>query len=600
MRPGPPLPPGSEVNKKFTWREQWTMIRKFASYYPRHKKLLILDFSIVVLTPLVTSLLPLIFYRTLRIYLPERNTVLLLWALSAILFLTLLNIFFEYAKTRWGHVLGVRMETDMRNDLFAHLQKLSFSYFDKTKTGHVMSRITNDLSLIAEVAHHGPEDILTAFLTLFGGLGIMLWINPVLTLFLLLPMPVILIWTLVFQPRMRMNFRRVRKEVAEINSQVENSIQGIREVKSYANESYELRKFTTVNHQFRRARENVFSTLAAFHSGMMFFTRGATLLFIAIGVVLIYLDKANIAQLITFYMYSGQIIMPIMRLSGFFEQYQQGLAAFERFHEIMELEPEINDLPDAISALPQPLKGDISIENVSFRYQTENGMSDEILRNISLEIPHGSTIALVGESGAGKTTLASLIPRFYEVGSGSIRLDGTDIRSFSQRFLRSQVGIVQQTPFLFDTTIRENILFGRPDATEEELIEAAKRANIYDFIQTLPDGFDSNCGENGVRLSGGQRQRISIARVFLKNPPVLIFDEATSSLDNESEHLVQQSMESLCDGRTTIIIAHRLSTIREADYICCMRQGQIVEQGTHEELLAKNGYYKDLYTIHSF
>ena len=600
MRPGPPSPNENEANKRFTWREQWAMIRSFASYYPHYKKLLILDFSIVILTPLVTSLLPLIFYRALQIYLPGRNTKLLLLSLSAILFLTLLNIFFEYAKTRWGHVLGVRMETDMRNDLFTHLQKLSFSYFDKTKTGHVMSRITNDLSMIAEVAHHGPEDILTAVLTLVGGLGIMLWINPVLTLFLLLPMPVMLFWTLFFQPRMRMNFRRVRKEVAEINSQVENSIQGIREVKSYANEPHEAQKFAAVNNQFRQARENVFSTLAAFHSGMMFFTRGANLLFIAIGIILIYLEKANTAQLITFYMYSGQIIMPIMRLTGFFEQYQQGLAAFERFHEIMELEPEIKDRPGAITALSQPLNGNISIDNVTFRYQTENGLSDEILRGISLEIPGGSTVALVGESGAGKTTLASLIPRFYEVGSGAIRLDGMDIREFSQRFLRSQVGIVQQTPFLFDTSIRENILFGRPDATEEELIEAAKRANIYDFIQTLPDGFDSNCGENGVRLSGGQRQRISIARVFLKNPPILIFDEATSSLDNESEHLVQQSMESLCDGRTTVIIAHRLSTIRKADFICCMKHGQIVEQGTHEELLAKNGYYKELYTIHSF
>ena len=601
MRPGPPPMPMNEQTKKFTLREQWAMIRSFASYYPRHKKLLVLDFSIVILTPLVASVLPALFYRALQVYLPARNTRLLICSLCGILILTFLNIFFEYVKTRWGHVLGVRMETDMRNDLFAHLQKLSFSYFDRTKTGHVMSRITNDLSLISEVAHHGPEDILTAALTLFGGLGIMLWINPMLTLFLLLPMPMVLIWTMVFQPRMRANFRRVRKEVAEINSQVENSIQGIREVKSYANEPHEAQKFAVVNNQFRNARENVFSTLAAFHSGMMFFTRGANLLFIAVGIILIYLEKANVAQLITFYMYSGQIIMPIMRLTGFFEQYQQGLAAFERFHEIMELEPEISDAPNAITALPQPIKGNIKIDNVFFRYQLENGgVSDDILRGISLDIPGGATIALVGESGAGKTTLASLIPRFYEVNEGSISLDGTDIRSFAQRFLRSQVGIVQQTPFLFDTTIRENILFGRPDATEEELIEAAKRANIYDFIQTLPEGFDSNCGENGVRLSGGQRQRISIARVFLKNPPVLIFDEATSSLDNESEHLVQQSMEALCHGRTTIIIAHRLSTIKKADFICCMKQGKIVEQGTHEELLALNGYYKDLYTIHTF
>lgn len=598
MRPGRAM--GNEEPKKFTWREQWTMIRSFASYYPKHKPLLILDLTVVIIAPIVSSVTPLLVYRALQVYLPERSTKMLIASIAGIFALTLLTIFFEYVKTRWGHILGVRMETDMRRDLFAHLQKLSFSYFDKTKTGHLMSRISNDLSMIAEVAHHGPEDIISTVLMLISGLGIMLWINPTLTLFLLIPVPFMIFWAGVFQPRMHRNFRKVRKEVAEINSQVENSIQGVREVKSYANEPREIEKFRVVNNNFRTARENVFAMLAAFHSGMMFFMRGSTLIFVALGIIMIYWDKADAAQLITFYMYSGQITMPIMRLVGFVEQYQQGLAAFERFHEIIVINPEIEDKPNALTAFPGPVKGEIRIEDVSFRYQTENGPSDDILRDISLTIPGGSTVALVGESGAGKTTLASLIPRFYEVEKGSISLDGIDIRDLSQRFLRSRVGIVQQNPFLFDTTIRENILFGRPDAGEDELIEAAKRANIYDFILSLPEGFDSNCGENGVRLSGGQRQRISIARVFLKNPPVLIFDEATSSLDNESEHLVQEAMDELCSGRTTLIIAHRLSTIRNADFICCMKQGQIVEQGTHEELLARNGYYKDLYTMHSF
>lgn len=586
--------------KKFTWQEQKAMIKSFIRYYPRHKKLMWIDLFFVFISPLFSTVMPVIVYNAFQTYLPEKNVRMLAVCLGGIFCLTAFSIVSNYIRMRFGHVLGVRMEADMRTDLFAHLQKLSFSYFDKTKTGHIMSRISNDLSMIAEVAHHCPEDIISAFLLLCGGLTVMLWINPFLTLLTLLPVPFMILWSTKYLPKMRECHRSVRKEIAEINSQVENSIQGVREVKSYTNENYEVRKFNTVNNSFRKARERVFSMMAFFHSGMMFFMNGYTIIFIALGILMIYLDKANAAELITFFMYSNQIHMPIMRLVGFVEQYQQGMAAFERFHEVMMEQPDIQDKPDAITALPGPLRGGIRFDNVSFKYADMKDEEANVLKNISFTVQPGETVALVGESGAGKTTLAALIPRFYEPQQGTISIDDIPVGDFAQRLLRANVGIVQQTPFLFDATIRENILFGRPEASEEELIEAAKAANIYDFIQTLPAGFDSNCGENGVRLSGGQKQRISIARIFLKNPPLLIFDEATSSLDNESEAFVQESMERLCHGRTTVIIAHRLSTIKNADRIFCMRSGEIIERGTHAELLELGGYYKELYTMHSF
>ena len=586
--------------KKFTIKEQIAILKTFVHYYPKHKKLLVLDMIFVVLTPLFSTALPVIVYNAFQTYLPQKNIRMLICCLLGILCLTVFNIISNYIKTRFGHTLGVRMEADMRTDLFTHLQKLSFSYFDKTKTGHIMSKITNDLTMIAEVAHHCPEDIISAILMLIGGLTVMICINPLLTLLTLLPIPFMILWGTKFLPKMKQCFRDVRKEVADINSQVENAIQGVREVKSYTNENFEINRFNDVNNNYRKAQERVFSTMAFFHSGMGFFMHGYTIIFIALGIGMIYLDKANAAELITFFMYSNQITMPVMQLVGFMERYQQGMAAFERFHEVMMERPEIQDKPDAITALPAPVSGRIVFDQVCFKYNDMTEEEANVLDHISLEVAPGETVALVGESGAGKTTLAALIPRFYEAGSGTIRIDDIPITDFAQKLLRSNVGIVQQTPFLFDATIRENILFGRPDATEEELIAAAKAANIYDFIQTLPDGFESNCGENGVRLSGGQKQRISIARVFLKNPPILIFDEATSALDNESEAYVQESMEKLCQGRTTVIIAHRLSTVKNAKRIFCMKHGKIVEQGSHNELIALNGYYKDLYTMHSF
>lgn len=591
---------GDQPPPKISWQEQKKLIRTLCSYYPAHKKLLILVLICIIAAPAISTSMPLIIHKILENYLPNHNFRMLIFSFGVILGLVCLQISCNYIRMRCGDMLGIRVETDMRAKLFAHLQKLSFSYFDKTKTGHIISRISNDLSMIGGFSHRCPESLIYSVIMLVGGLSVMLTLNPLLALLTLLPVPMMIIWSTKILPRTRDMYRDVRKEVAEINSRVENSIQGVREVKSYTNEDSEIGKFQEVNHTYRKANERIFSTMAIFHSGMMFFMHGYTIIYIGLGAVLIYYGKATYAELITFFMYSHQITMPIMRLVDFAQQYLQGMSAVERFCEVMEEQPDVADQPGALAKLEKPMVGRIQFSHTSFKYADMAEDEDFVLKDVSLTIEPGETVAIVGESGAGKTTLAALVPRFYDVMAGSVTIDGIDIRSMTQKLLRSNVGIVQQTPFLFDATIRENILFGRLDATEEELIEAAKSANIYDFIQTLPQGFDSNCGENGVRLSGGQKQRISLARVFLKNPPVLIFDEATSALDNESEAYVQESMEKLCSGRTTIIIAHRLSTIKNANRIFCMRGGKIVEQGSHEELLALNGYYKELYTMHSF
>jgi len=554
----------------------------------------------VLISPALATGMPVIVYKALQDYLPQKNVRMMVLCVSVILALTLFQIASNYIRMRFGDTLGMRIETDMRAKLFSHIQQLSFSFFDKSKTGHIMSRITNDVGMIGGFAHNFPESIISTSIMLVGGLAVMLWINPFLTLLTLLPVPLMLVWSLKILPKMRELFRKIRQDVAEINSRVENSIQGVREVKSYTNERAELSKFRSVNRTYRKTNEQVYSTHAIFHTGMMFFMHGYNILFISFGALLVFFDHATTAQLITFFMYSNQITMPIMRLVDCVQMYQQGITAFERYHEIMAESPAIADAPDALTALPRPMQGALKFDHVFFKYPDMTEEEPLVLNDISLDIKPGTTVALVGESGAGKTTLAAMIPRFYEPKQGTVSIDGIPLAGYTQHLLRSNVGIVQQTPFLFDATIRENILFGRLNASGDDLIEAAKSANIYDFIKTLPDGFDSNCGENGVRLSGGQKQRISLARIFLKNPPLLIFDEATSALDNESEAYVQESMDKLCHGRTTLIIAHRLSTIKNADYILCMRGGKIVERGTHAELLALNGYYKELYTMHSF
>jgi ATP-binding cassette subfamily B protein len=522
-------------------------------------------------------------------YLPEKNIQKIISALSLMLGIYAAKSILTYIRVKWGHILGVRIEADMRRDLFAHIQKLSFSYFDSVKTGHLMSRISNDLNVIAEVAHHAPEDLLISTIILFMAYIVMFIFNSSLALISLIPLPLMLFWGLFMGSKMRKGFRQVRKEIAEINSTVENSVQGIREVKSFANEKLENNKFSKTNMSFRMAKEVVYEKMARFHSFMQFLQDIYYFCIIAGGSILIFRDSLPFVDLLAFILYVGVILPPIERLVNFTEQLQQGVTSFERFQEIMVLQPDIEDRKDAAEFHPQG--GNVIVKNISFKYEKS---PDWILRNISLNIKAGTTIALAGESGAGKSSLAALLPRFYEIQEGSIEIDGQDIQSLRQKSLRRTIGIVQQNVFLFDGTIRENISYGRPDATEEELFEAVRMSNLETFISTLPDGLDTQVGEHGVLLSGGQKQRISIARVFLKNPEILILDEATSSLDNESESMIQEALWELCKDRTTIIIAHRLSTIMKADTIYVMKNGAIVEEGSHLELLEQKGYYKSL------
>ncbi|MCF7919668.1 MAG: ABC transporter ATP-binding protein/permease [Candidatus Cloacimonetes bacterium] len=567
------------------------MLKRFAGYYKPHIGLFLLDMGVAILSAVLSIFFPILTRTLLKTYVPDHNVRMIIISLIVMLLVFLFRAIFNYIRIRWGHILGVRMEYDMRADIFSHIQKLSFTYFDNTKTGHIMSRISNDLNMIAEVAHHAPEDLLISILIIAGSFIAMFQFNSTLALFTLIPVPLLLLWGLTFGRKMKSGFRTVRKRIADINSSVENSVQGIREVKSYANEEIEIDKFSLVNDNFRIAKEIMYKLMAIFHGGMSFLTDFYYLFVIGAGCWLMFRGKIDVADLMAFTLYINFILNPINRLVNFVEQFQQGAAAFERFLEIMDIEPDIEDKPGAVALAK--VKGRVELKNVFFRY-TET--TDWILQDISIDVEAGKTIALVGESGAGKSTIVSLIPRFYEVQQGQILLDGRDIMDIRQSSLRENIGIVQQNIFLFDTTIRENILYGNPAASEEELIDAAKKANIYDFIDTLSEKFDTLVGERGVKLSGGQKQRISIARAFLKNPPVLIFDEATSSLDSESEAHIQAAMEELAKNRTTIIIAHRLSTVRKADLLYVIRQGRLIEAGSHQQLMEKKDYYYSLYT----
>lgn len=571
------------------------LIRRFITYYKPYKGWFFLDMAVATLSSVLSILAPYFVRKILAIIQgPESGIVteVIVFYLSIVLSLYILDAVCNYIRIKWGHYLGVWIENDMRLDLFHHLQKLSFSYFDKTKTGDIMSRISNDLFNIAEVAHHGPEDFLISIITIIGAYILMFVICPPLATVSIIPLPIMAVYGVIFNRRLKRTNKAIRKRIAEINVTAENSIQGIREVKSYSREELQEEKFEKSNVNLKESRENLYREMASYQSGISFMRQLYYFVTIAGGIFLIIRGKVGVADLVTFILYVSVVLPPIDRLINFTEQFTQGISSFERFTEIMDVMPSINDKLDA-----KPLSvshGDIVFDDVSFHYDEGD---DGVLDHFSMKIEGGKRVALVGESGAGKSTAVSLLARFYEKDSGSITIDGQEVDSVTQRSLRANIGFVQQDVFLFDASIRDNLSYGKPGATDSEIWQALEKANLASFVNSLPNGLDTQVGERGTRLSGGQKQRLSIARVFLKNPPILIFDEATSSLDTESETLIQDAFNELAKGRTSIVIAHRLSTIIDSDEIFVVNRGRIEERGTHEELMERKGLYYKLYSL---
>ena len=561
----------------------------FVGYYKPHLRLFLMDMGCAFVISLIDLSFPLLSRYSLNTLIPQKAWGLFAILVGAVAAAFVLRGFLHFIVTYWGHLLGVRMETDIRKDLFVHLQKLPFSFYDKTRTGHLMSRVVSDLFEIVELAHHGPEDLFISAITLTGSFIAMAFIWWPLAAVLAVFVPVIVIFTARRRKVLAKAAIEVKKKTAGINANLESSISGVRETKAFANEEYEVEKFLQGNGYYRQARGSYYKAMGVFHGGMEFATSILHIIVLALGGYWVMKGKMNYADLIAFTIYVSTFLQPIKRLVSFFEQYSTGMAGFERFVELMRVEPDIKDKPGAIE-LKNP-KGEIELSDVSFSYND----SIRVLSGIDLKIQAGMKLAIVGPSGGGKTTLCRLIPRFYEIQGGSIKIDGKDIRDLSLESLRENIGIVQQDVFLFADTIKENIRYGRLDATDEEIVTAAKRANIHEFILSLPQGYDTYVGERGVMLSGGQKQRISIARIFLKNPPILILDEATSALDTATELAIQHSLEELMEGRTSLVIAHRLSTIRDADEIIYIDDVGIREKGTHSGLLEAQGAYAALY-----
>lgn len=568
--------------------------KKFLSYYRPYLKLFMADMFCAMIAAGISLVFPIIIrYITGTVLVDNNFEISLIYKLGVLMVvLVVIEYLCNYFVAYKGHVMGVYMERDLRNELFQHYQKLSFSFYDEEKTGQLMSRLTNDLFSLTELYHHGPEDIVISFIKFFGAFVILANINLQLTLIIFAFIPVMGAFIYYYNRKMKKAFKANRRRVGDINARIEDNLSGIRVVKSFANENYENNKFNDENNRYVNSKSNSYFYMGKFHSGLGAFTSMITVAAAIFGAIFISKDVIVTADLVAFLLYINNLIEPVKKFINFTEQFQEGITGFERFMEVLEIEPDIVDSKNAIDL--KDVKGAIEYCNVGFKYNKTN---DYVLKDINLKINPGEYVALVGTSGAGKTTICSLLPRFYEVSEGKILIDGHNIKDIKLNSLRQNIGIVQQDVYLFAGTILDNIRYGRFDATDEEVIEAAKKANAHDFIMELPDGYNTDCGQRGVKLSGGQKQRLSIARVFLKNPPILIFDEATSALDNESERIVQESLESLAKNRTTLVIAHRLSTIQNAQRICVLSNEGIVEEGTHEELLKKNGQYASFYYI---
>lgn len=568
------------------------MLKRFFSYYKPHKRLFIIDFTCAVFVAILELAFPVAVQEFIDRLLPTENWNIIVLVSISLLAVYLLSTFMQYIVTYWGHKLGVNIETDMRQDLFQHVQRQSFRFFDNTKTGHIMSRITNDLFDIGEFAHHGPEDFFIAIMTFIGAFALMFNINFHLSLIILVIVP-ILIWLITYSNiKMNQAWKSMYEEIAEVNGRVEDAVSGVRVVQSFTNEDFETKRFTKDNYNFRKAKVAAYKVMAFVHSNIYMMMRLIVLVVLVVGAWLTFNKHMSYGELVSFILFTNVLFNPINKISALLELYPKGMAGFKRFTEILDTEPDVQDRKGAKDV--KDLQGFISFHKVTFGYEKTQG---PVIKAMSFNINAGETVAFVGPSGAGKTTISSLIPRFYDVDSGQITIDGIDIRDMTKRSLREHIGIVQQDVFLFTGTLRENIAYGKLDATEEEIQEAARRAHLEEFINELPDGYETQVGERGLKLSGGQKQRIAIARMFLKNPPILILDEATSALDTETEMIIQQALNELAQNRTTLIIAHRLATIRNADRIMVITKKGIEEEGSHEELIRRNGVFANLHKV---